>query len=101
MRFLKLLAYLAVTLVLAWFAARNWTSVTVNLWPPYQLVIRLPVLLVAAALLGALPGAVIHSASRWRWRRQLARAALPPEPFPAKPDVLPEAQPLIVPPAGA
>ncbi len=114
MRFLKLLLLILLVLALAWFAAQNWVPVTIRLWSPYELVIRLPVLLAAAMLLGWLPGAIVHSVSRWNLTRRLtkterelearraAEAALPAT-APAAPagDLPPQAQPIVVPPAGA
>lgn len=110
MRFLKLLLLILLALALAWFAALNWVPVTVRLWAPYELVIRLPVLIVAAVLLGWLPSALVHSLNRWRWRRKLTRTELELEARrTAEPTVSatsadmapPQAQPIVVPPAGA
>jgi uncharacterized membrane protein YciS (DUF1049 family) len=112
MRFLKILLLALLVLALAWFAAQNWVPVTVKLWAPYELVIRLPVLLALAVLLGWLPGAIAHSVSRWSLTRRLTRterelearraaeaAAVAP---PATNDLPPpQAQPIVVPPAGA
>lgn len=114
MRFLKLLLFILLALALAWFAALNWVPVTIRLWAPYELVIRLPVLIVAAVLLGWLPSALLHSVSRWRWGRRLTRTerelearrtviepAPPPSSLSATDLAPPQAQPIIVPPAGA
>lgn len=113
MRFLKLLFLILLVLALAWFAAQNWVPVTLRLWSPYELVIRLPVLLAAAVLLGWLPGAIAHSVSRWRLTRRLTRTerelearravqVTPAPPDPASSDLSPpQAQPIVVPPAGA
>lgn len=111
MRFLKLLLFILLALALAWFAALNWVPVTVRLWAPYELVIRLPVLIVAAVLLGWLPSALVHSLNRWRWRRKLTRterelearrtAAEPAAPVGSSDLAPPQAQPIVVPPAGA
>jgi len=114
MRFLKLLLLVLVVLVLAWFAAQNWVPVTVRLWSPYELVIRLPVLLALAVLLGWLPGAIAHSVSRWNLTRRLTRtereleARRAAEAGPAAPaapssagSLPPQAHPIVVPPAGA
>jgi hypothetical protein len=109
MRFLKVLLLILVALALAWFAALNWVPVTVRLWAPYELVIRLPVLIAAAMLLGWLPSALAHSLNRWRWSRRLTRTerelearrtAVEPAP-PAAGIAPPQAQPIVVPPAGA
>jgi uncharacterized membrane protein YdfJ with MMPL/SSD domain len=115
MRFLKLLLFILLALALAWFAALNWVPVTIRLWAPYELVIRLPVLIVAAVLLGWLPSAILHSLSRWRWNRRLTRterelearrgaaepAAAAPPPAATTDIAPPQAQPIVVPPAGA
>lgn len=110
MRFLKLLLLILIALALAWFAALNWVPVTIRLWAPYELVIRLPVLIVAAVLLGWLPSALFHSLNRWRWSRRLTRTerelearrtATEPAPPAATGVVPPQAQPIVVPPAGA
>lgn len=112
---MRLLTYLLMALLLfglAVFAAANWVPVTVRVLPGWDLVVRLPVLLFAAALLGALPASLAHSIGRWTWRRRLARTqaelettrAVPAttDPFaPAAAPVAPPTQPLVVPPAGA
>ena len=76
MRFLSLLVAIVLALALAWFSAQNWVPVTLSLWPPYQLVIQLPVLVVLCIFIGWLPTTAIHSFSRWRLRRKLARTEL-------------------------
>lgn len=73
MRILKVLFLVLLVLVLAWFAALNWVPVTVRLWAPYELVIRLPVLITLAVLVGWLPSALFHSVNQWRWTRKLTR----------------------------
>jgi uncharacterized integral membrane protein len=73
MRFLSLLIVLALALALAWFSAQNWVPVTLSLWPPYQLVIRLPVLMVVCVLAGWLPSAAVGSLQAWQLRRRLTR----------------------------
>jgi lipopolysaccharide assembly protein A len=73
MRILRLLVVLTLALLLAWFSAANWQMVTLKLWPPYVIDVRLPVLLVLAVLAGWLPSALAHSFTRWRLRRRLTR----------------------------
>lgn len=113
MRFFSYLLFAALIFALAAFAAANWVMVTVKLLPSWELVIRLPVLMFAMLMIGALPASLLHSLSKWSWRRKLTRTerelqssraagtepAVPtPADFGAMP---PQAQPLIVPPAGA
>lgn len=100
MRIVKLILYILLGSALAWFAARNWFPVRLQLWASYEMIIQLPVLIFAALLLGALPGALIHSTSRMRWRRRLARSErrlAEVQTVPAEP----ETQPISLPPAGA
>ncbi len=73
MRFITLVLYFIVGALLTWFAVGNWLPVTLHLWGGYDVSIRLPALLLLVFLLGALPLAILHSASRWRWRRRIAR----------------------------
>jgi putative membrane protein len=73
MRFVTIAVYIVIGVLLAWFAAINWLPVTLKLWGDYELTIRLPALLLLTFLLGALPLALLHSFSRWRWRRRVAR----------------------------
>ena len=113
MRTLKTILYVILAVLLALFAVANWVPVTLRLWPPYELVIRLPVLIVAAVLAGAFPGALVHRVSRWRWQRRLTRTereleAVRPVGSAAAPVagtdsgiIPPQAQPMVVPPAGA
>ena len=74
MRVLTALIVLVLALLLAWFSAANWVPVAVRLWPPYELVVRLPVLMVLCVLAGWLPSAMWNSAARWRLQRRLAQA---------------------------
>ncbi|HLU91057.1 MAG TPA: hypothetical protein VKZ46_00590 [Pedomonas sp.] len=66
--------FLIIAGILAWFAAMNWSMVTINLVPPVQLVMPLPILVVAALVLGALPPVFSHMLDRWRWKRRVKRA---------------------------
>lgn len=74
MRVFRWVFFLIIAGILAWFAAMNWSMVTINLVPPVQLVLPLPLLVVAALVLGALPPAFSHMVDRWRWKRRVKRA---------------------------
>lgn len=113
MRIFSTLLLALVVFALAAFAAANWQMVTVRILPGTDLVVRLPVLLFAVALLGAVPASVAHSIGRWTWRRRLTRTEreLETAKIGAGPicdmtvglatPLPPQAQPLVVPPAGA
>lgn len=74
MRVFRWVFFLIIAGILAWFSAMNWSTVTVNLVPPVQLVMPLPILVLAALVLGALPPAFSHMVDRWRWKRRVKRA---------------------------
>lgn len=74
MRIIRWTISLVVIAVLAWFAARNWTPVTVNLVPPTQIVLPLPLLVFALLILGAVPPSLAHAFDKWRWQRRVRKA---------------------------
>lgn len=71
MQFLKTLFWVLIAVVLALFASRNWTDVTLSLWGDIQADIKLPVLLLVAFLLGFLPTWLILRARLWSHRRRI------------------------------
>lgn len=121
MRFITTLVQIVCIVLFALFTVANWTTIVIHLWPPYELVVQLPILILGVLILGALPGVIVHRAQKWVMERRLkaadARIAVlstrivemedqlrPPkksgekEAVAALPD---QAQPQIVPPAGA
>jgi lipopolysaccharide assembly protein A len=88
MRFLSTLFWVLVAVIVALFASRNWTDVTLNLWGDIQADIKLPLLLLVFFLLGFLPTWLIHRARLWSHRRRIEalerhRATAAPEHSPA------------------
>ena len=85
MQFLKTLLWVLIAVVIALFASRNWSDVTLNLWGDIQADIKLPVLLFVVFLLGFLPTWLILRARIWSYSRRVEAmernriAALPPE----------------------
>jgi uncharacterized integral membrane protein len=73
MRALTLGFYVLIGALLAWFAANNWTMVTLWLWGGYELAIRLPVLLLLMFLIGAFPLVLLQTVNRWRWQRRVTK----------------------------
>jgi lipopolysaccharide assembly protein A len=74
MRFLKTLLWILIAVAIALFSVRNWTPVSVNLWSGLVLDTSLPVVLIAAFLLGLLPTFLLHKATRWSLNRKLETA---------------------------
>jgi len=71
MQFLKTLFWVLIAVVVALFASRNWSDVTLNLWSDIQADIKLPVLLVVIFLIGFLPTWMIMRARIWSHRRRI------------------------------
>ena len=92
-----LVTALAVAFLL--LAVANWTPVPFRLPDGTMVNVRLPLLLAAAFVAGWLPTWLIHVGTKATLNRKLAKAGLID---PARATVLPsQAQPTIVPPAGA
>ena len=71
MQFLKTLFWVLIAVLVALFASRNWSIVTLNLWGDIQADIKLPVLLLIAFLLGWLPTWLIMRARVWSLGRRV------------------------------
>lgn len=82
MHFLRTLFWVILAVFLAIIARNNWFDVTINLWGSLQADVKLPVLVLVAALLGFLPTFLWQRAKRWRLERRLA-IANPPAPTPS------------------
>lgn len=106
MQFLRTAFWVIVAVAIALFSKANWDiapsysgRVPVKLWADIILEVRLPVLIVAAFLLGLLPMWGFARVSRWRIRKRLETAeqalaaSVTPSPQPAvePPALLPDA----------
>ena len=93
MQFLRTAFWVVIAVVLAFFCMANYVPVTVRLWGDLVMETKLPVLLVGAFLLGALPFWIMARATRWRMKRKLENAeralvavtAVPAAPAPSGP----------------
>ena len=76
MRTLTLLIYALLGILLTWFAVQNVDRA--ELWLPggYEAYWPLGAYIITALLLGALPMAILHSVSRWRWKRRIRKLEL-------------------------
>ena len=85
MHFLKTLFWVLIAVIVALFASRNWTDVTLSLWGDIEADVKLPVLLLLVFLIGFLPTWLILRARIWGHRRRIEAmernrlAALPGE----------------------
>ncbi|WP_070157298.1 lipopolysaccharide assembly protein LapA domain-containing protein [Sphingobium phenoxybenzoativorans] len=71
MQFLRTALWVVLAVALALFCKANWVSVSVKLWGDMVADTRLPVLVVGAFLLGAVPFWIMARATRWRMKRRL------------------------------
>ena len=71
MHFLKTLFWVLIAVIVALFASRNWTDVTLSLWGDIEADVKLPVLLLFVFLLGFLPTWLILRARIWGHRRRI------------------------------
>ena len=71
MQFLKTLFWVALAVILVLFASVNWNAVTLKLWGGLEADVKLPILILAAFLLGFLPMLVVHRARLWTLKRRL------------------------------
>jgi uncharacterized integral membrane protein len=91
MQFLKTVFWVLLAVLVALFATRNWSDVTLNLWGDIQADIKLPVLLILAFLLGWLPTWLWMRTRIWGHRRRIE--ALERNLAPSMPE--PEVEPAI------
>jgi len=71
MQFLKTLFWVLIAVLVALFASRNWSDVTLNLWGDIQADIKLPVLLLFTFLLGFVPIWLLMRTRLWTLNRRL------------------------------
>jgi uncharacterized integral membrane protein len=71
MQFLKTLFWVLVAVLVALFASRNWSDVTLNLWGDIQADIKLPVLLLFTFLLGFVPIWLLMRTRLWALNRRV------------------------------
>jgi lipopolysaccharide assembly protein A len=71
LRFLKILFWLTVAVLVTLFAAQNWRDVTIDLWGDLQADIKIPVLILITFLLGFLPTLVIYRGKLWRVKNRV------------------------------
>lgn len=110
---MTVLRWILITALLVAFlllAVANWTPVPFRLPDGATINIRLPLLLAAAFIAGWLPTWLVHLGSKSAWKRRLAKAersiddalsAVRPTTTATRPTLPDQAQPMIVPPAGA
>jgi uncharacterized integral membrane protein len=91
---LRTIIWVLLTAVLVIFAMANWRVVTVTIWPGWEAETKMPLVILASFLIGAVPMWVALRTTRWSLKRRLdsserqladmrALANRPVEPAPA------------------
>lgn len=94
MGILRTIIWVLLTAVLVIFAMANWRVVTVTIWPGWEAETKMPLVILASFLIGAVPMWVALRTTRWSLKRRLdsserqladmrALANRPVEPVPA------------------
>ena len=71
MGILRTIIWVLLTAILVIFAMANWIPVTVTIWPGQVLDTKLPVLILAAFLIGSVPMWIALRTTRWSMKRRL------------------------------
>lgn len=71
MQFLKTLFWVALAVALVLFASVNWKPVTVALWGGLEADVKLPMLVLAAFLIGFVPMLILYRARIWSMKRRV------------------------------
>ncbi len=66
MRFLSILFWLVVLVLVTLFAAENWRDVTIALWGNLEAEVKIPILVAIVFLIGFLPTWFIYRTRLWR-----------------------------------
>lgn len=106
MQILRTILWVLLVVILAIFAANNWSAVNVKIWEGLLLETKLAALVIISFLAGFLPMWIYHRSAKWQMNRRIrtlqqAAAALsqsalppsPPAPPPAKTDATDPAEP--------
>ena len=71
MAIVRTIIWVLLTAILVIFAMANWILVTVTIWPGQVLDTKLPVLILAAFLIGSVPMWIALRTTRWSLKRRL------------------------------
>ncbi len=70
MRFLQILFWVILLVLIIIFSANNWTPITISIWGGLLVDTKLPVLVVGSFLIGFLPLYFWHRVTKWRLNRK-------------------------------
>ena len=101
MKYVRMIVWVLLLIVLVAFSITNWQPVEVKIWDNLVLETKIPALVVVSFLLGLVPMWLMHRVSQWYYKRRLgsletaaARAAAMTPPPAAAPEPAPAVEPL-------
>ena len=94
MQFLKTVFWVLIAVLVALFAVRNWTDVTLNLWGNIQADVKIPILMLIVFLIGWLPTWLMMRAKVWGHRRRMEALDRQRATMPASESVVEQAESL-------
>jgi putative membrane protein len=71
MGIVRTIIWVLLTVILVVFAMANWSPVTVTIWPGEVLDTKLPMLILAAFLIGSVPMWIALRTARWSMKRRI------------------------------
>ncbi len=74
MKFLQILFWVILLILIIIFSANNWTPITISIWGGLLVDTKLPVLVVGSLLIGFLPLYFWHRIIKWRLNRKVNNA---------------------------
>jgi putative membrane protein len=98
MKYVRMIVWMLLLVVLVAFSIANWNPVEVKIWDNLILETKIPALVIVAFLLGLVPMWLIHRGVRWRLERRIAgletahrnlNPAPTPAPAPAASETIP------------
>lgn len=97
MRFLQILVWVILVILIIIFSANNWTPITISIWGGLLVDTKLPVLVVGSFLIGFLPLYFWHRITKWRLNRKINVAQNAPRNPPLNINDVPKANAPIAP----
>jgi uncharacterized membrane protein YciS (DUF1049 family) len=72
MKYVRMIVWVLLLVVLVAFSVANWQPVEVKIWDNLILETKIPALVVVAFLLGLVPMWLVHRGVRWRLERRIS-----------------------------
>lgn len=94
MKFLQILFWVIILVLIIIFSVNNWTPITISIWGGVLVDTKLPVLIVGSFLIGFLPLYILHRIMKWRLNRKIINAGNAPRNKPLSVNDMKQGKPL-------